>query len=393
MKETNYNKSYFIIAMGLRTVALLCVTGPIMQTFLASIGFSSQWIYIHTSIVQAVNILTISLCSTWADQGSVIRRTAFVELPYALLYIFYIPLCLWKSASLMSFLLLTGICLLQSVCIALWTVCEYKLPYYIFSPREYGSVLSIGGIVGGLISLGTGVMITRLSGMLSYSTLMLSACVVSLVLMLICTAFHLGLKPISDAPASSGPAGKKISQLEVFRYPLFRKMIPANLMRGFGYGTTTIFAAIALDLGFDQSVSTALVSAQSIAALAGCSLVGVCLSFMPARFVTLAGSLTFALIPLMLIPNRFVFLAVFALVYLGRTLVDYSVPAILRAAIPVQIAGPFNAWRMLLHNGGTLIATTIAAFIPVTWLLVLTVVFQLISGLHYYLEKDLRTDS
>lgn len=393
MKETNYNKSYFIIAMGLRTVALLCVTGPIMQTFLASIGFSSQWIYIHTSIVQAVNILTISLCSTWADQGSVIRRTAFVELPYALLYIFYIPLCLWKSASLMSFLLLTGICLLQSVCIALWTVCEYKLPYYIFSPREYGSVLSIGGIVGGLISLGTGVMITRLSGMLSYSTLMLSACVVSLVLMLICTAFHLGLKPISDAPASSGPAGKKISQLEVFRYPLFRKMIPANLMRGFGYGTTTIFAAIALDLGFDQSVSTALVSAQSIAALAGCSLVGVCLSFMPARFVTLAGSLTFALIPLMLIPNRFVFLTVFALVYLGRTLVDYSVPAILRAAIPVQIAGPFNAWRMLLHNGGTLIATTIAAFIPVTWLLVLTVVFQLISGLHYYLEKDLRTDS
>ena len=393
MKETNHNKSYFIVAMGLRTVALLCVTGPIMQTFLASIGFSSQWIYIHTSIVQTVNILTISLCSTWADRGSVIRRTAFVELPYALLYILYIPLCLWKSASLMSFLLLTGICLLQSVCIALWTICEYKLPYYIFSPREYGSVLSIGGIVGGLISLGTGVMITRLSDILSYSSLMLSACVVSLVLMLACTALHLGLKPIADAPASSGPTGKKSGQMEVFHYPLFRKMIPANLMRGFGYGTTTIFAAIALDLGFDQSVSTALVSAQSIAALVGCSLVGICLTFVSPRFVTLAGSLTFALIPLMLIPNRFVFLTVFVLVYLGRTLVDYSVPAILRSAIPVQIAGPFNAWRMLLHNGGTLIATTIAAFIPVTWLLVLTVVFQLLSGLHYYLEKDLRTAS
>ena len=85
MKQTNHNKSFFIIAMAFRTVALLCVTGPIMQTFLASIGFSSQWIYIHTSIVQAVNILTISLCSTWADRGNVIKRTAFVELPYALL--------------------------------------------------------------------------------------------------------------------------------------------------------------------------------------------------------------------------------------------------------------------------------------------------------------------
>lgn len=393
MKQTNRNQPYFIIAMGLRTVALLCVTGPIMQTFLASIGFSSQWIYIHTSIVQIVNVLTISLCSTWADRGSVIQRTAFVELPYALLYLLYIPLCIWKSPSLLSFCILTGICLLQSVCIALWTICEYKLPYYIFTPKEYGSMLSVGGIVGGLISLGAGMVISRLSGLLSYASLMLCACVVSMVLMLICVALHLRLKPVGSAPTANPKASsKKTSQLEIFRYPVFRRMIPANLMRGFGYGTTTIFAAIALDLGFDAGVATALVSAQSIASLAGCALFGISIAYLPPRCITLAGSLTFALIPLMLIPNKYVFLTVFALVYLGRTFVDYSVPSILRAAIPVQLAGPFNAWRMLLHNAGTLIATTIAAFIPVTWLLILTVAFQLFSGAHYFLSKDLRTD-
>ena len=391
MKQTNHNQAFFIIAMGLRTVALLCVTGPIMQTFLASIGFSSQWIYIHTSIVQIVNVLTISLCSTWADRGSVIRRTALVELPYALLYLLYIPLCLWKSPSLLSFCMLTGICLLQSVCIALWTICEYKLPYFIFTLKEYGTMLSVGGIVGGLISLGTGVVITRLSSLLSYATLMLSACVVSMALMLVCVLLHLGLKPLADAPAAE-ITQKKTNQTEIFRYPLFRKMIPANLMRGFGYGTTTIFAAIALDLGFDTGVATALVSAQSVASLLGCALFGISITWLPPRFITLAGSLTFALIPLMLIPNKYVFLTVFSLVYLGRTFVDYSVPSILRAAVPVQLAGPFNAWRMLLHNGGTLLATTIAAFIPVTWLLILTVVFQLISGLHYFLAKDLRAD-
>ena len=316
-----------------------------------------------------------------------------VELPYALLYLLYIPLCIWKSPSLLSFLMLTGICLLQSVCIALWTICEYKLPYYIFTPRVYGSVLSIGGFVGGLISLGAGVVITRLSGMLSYATLMLSACVFSLVLMLGCTALHLGLKPVSDAPTPTPPAsGKKVRQLDIFRYPVFRRMIPANLMRGFGYGTTTIFAAVALDLGFDPRVATALVSAQSIAALAGCTLFGLSIAWLPPRFITLIGSLTFALIPLMLIPNAYVFLTIFALVYMGRILVDYSVPSILRAAIPVHLAGPFNAWRMLLHNGGTLLATTIAAFIPVTWLLILTVVCQLISGFHYFVSKDLRAD-
>ena len=392
MKQTNHNKSFFIVAMGLRTVALLCVTGPIMQTFLASIGFSSRLIYVHTSIVQIVNVLTISLCSTWADRGSVIKRTAFVELPYALLYLLYIPLCLWKAPSLASFCMLTGICLLQSVCIALWTICEYKLPYYIFTPKEYGSVLSIGGIVGGLISLGTGVIITKLSEIMSYATLMLLACVVSIGFMIVCTVLHLNLKPITDAPMLNISSKQKMSQLEIFRYPLFFKMIPANLMRGFCYGTTTIFAAIALDLGFDQSVSTALVTAQSIASLAGCALFGVSITYVPPRVVTLAGSFAFALIPLMLLPNKYIFLAVFVLVYLGRTLVDYSVPSILRAAVPVNLAGPFNAWRMLLHNGGTLIATTIAAFIPVSWLLVLTVVFQVFSGLHYFIAKDLRAD-
>ena len=280
MKHKNYNGAFFIIAMGLRTVALLCVTGPIMQTFLASIGFSSQWIYIHTSIVQVVNVMTISLCSTWADRGNVIKRTAMVELPYALLYLLYIPLCIWKSPTLLSFCMLTGICLLQSICIALWTICEYKLPYFVFSPKEYGSVLSAGGFVGSLISLGTGVMITRLSGLISYAELMLSACAISVVLMLICAALHLKLKPVSDAPAINA-VKRKVNQMEIFRYPVFLRMIPANLMRGFGYGTTTIFAAIALDLGFDTSVATSLVSAQSIAALVGCTLFGISISRLP----------------------------------------------------------------------------------------------------------------
>ena len=393
MDRKEHNKLYFILATAVRTVALLCVTGPIMQTFLGSLGFSSRWIYIHTSLVQAVNILTISLCSTWADRGSVIKRTAMVELPYALLYLLYIPLCLWKSPSFASFLMLTGICVLQSVCIALWTICEYKLPYFIFTPREYGSVLSIGGVIGGLISLGTGIVITWLSARMTYASLMLWACVLSLGLMVLCAVLHLSLKPVASAPQTGpGTDSKKVNQLEVFRYPLFYRMIPANLMRGFGYGTTTIFAAIALDLDFDQSVSTALVSAQSIAALVACAAFGLSISVIPPRFVTLTGSLSFCLIPLLLVPSKGIFLAVMALVYLGRTLVDYSVPSILRAAIPAHLAGPYNAWRMLLHNGGTLLATTIAAFIPISWLLVLTMVFQLLSGLHYFISKDLRAD-
>ena len=397
METIKRNIIYSIIATSLRTVALLSATGPIMQTFLASLGFSSRWIYINASLVQALNVLTISLCSTWADKGSVIKRTAMVELPYALLYILYIPLCLWKSASLASFLMLTGICLLQSVCIALWTVCEYKLPYFIYQASDYGSVLAVSGVIGSLISLLSGVVISRLASMMPYSTLMLAACVVSTALMLLCTLLHFLLRPIAEEGSvithTPKQAPHQVTFLEIFKYPIFKHLIGANLLRGFGFGTTTIMAAIALDLGFGQSVSTALVSIQSVAALIGCALFGLLVSKISPRYIAFAGALSFLLIPLMMAGSNLLFLIVLTLIFLGRTLIDYSLPTIMRLAVPVGIAGPFNAWRMLLHNCGSMIATTVAAFLPVRWLLIITVVFQLLSGLIFFTSKDLRISS
>jgi hypothetical protein len=96
------------------------------------------------------------------------------------------------------------------------------------------------------------------------------------------------------------------------------------------------------------------------------------------------------LLPLVLQGGSEMFLVVYTLVTLGRTFVDYSVPALLRFAVPVDIAGPYNAWRMLLHNGGTLLATTIAAFIPVEALLILTVLLQLYAGFTYFTNKTIR---
>ena len=384
------NKLRAIFALALRTAALLACTGPIMQTFLASLGFSSRFIYINTTLVQIANILTASLCSQWADRGNVIKRSAICEIPHALLYLSYIPLCLWKSPSFTSFALLTGICLLQAVCIALYTVCEYKLPYFIYGPKDYGTVLAISGIVCALISLGAGIVITRLSQIMDYSTLMLWACLVSFVMMGTSSLLHALQKPIHPLQSSVERSSQNNNVVSIFREPVFYRMIPANLFRGFGYGTTTIMAAVALDLGFDQSVSTALVSVQSAAMLLGCGLFAVGTRYISPRVITLIGSLTFALFPLMLLSNKWMFLILFAVTYFGRTLVDYATPSLLRLAVPVEIAGPYNAWRMIIHFTGTILATSIAAVIPVWALLWLTMILQLLSGISYFTNRDMR---
>jgi len=387
------NKLRSIFALALRTAALLACTGPIMQTFLASLGFSSRFIYINTTLVQTANILTSSLCAQWADRGSVIRRSAICEIPHALLYLCYIPLCLWKSASFTAFAILTGICLLQSACIALYTVCEYKLPYFIYGPKDYGTVLAISGIVSALISLGAGIVITKLSEILDYSTLMLGACIVSCGMMGISALLHALQKPIQQmhTPTKKSSGTKPGSSLSVFREPIFYRMIPANLFRGFGYGTTTIMAAVALDLGYDSGVSTSLVSFQSGAMLLGCGLFALSIKVLSPRIVMLLGSCLYILFPLMLLPGEGLFLLLFSLTFFGRTLVDYATPSLLRLAVPVEIAGPYNAWRMIIHFTGTIMATSIAAVIPVWALLLLTMAAQLISGISYFTDRNMHS--
>lgn len=380
-----------ILCEALRSTALLCVTGPIMQTFLASLGFSSRFLYFNNTLVQAANILTIMLCSHWADRGNIIKRVAILEIPHGLLYLCYIPLCLWKSNSFASFAAITGLCALQTICIALYTVCEYKLPYYIYPPQNYGTVSAACGIASSVLSFLTGTWITYLTNYLSYSQLMLSACGISTVLMLLSAYIHSRQKIITEEgfPSTTASANNSISTRELFRHPSFYRMIPANLCRGFAYGTTTVMAAITLDLGFDTGVSTALVSVQSVAQFIGCAVFGAAVARISPRKIALIGTIPFALIPLMLIPNKYLYLCIFALLMFGRTFVDYAVPSVLRLAVPVELAGPYNAWRMLLHFGGTLAASTIAAFIPVRVLLIMSMLLQFFAGFSYFSDRSL----
>lgn len=384
------NRVYSVIVVALRSVALLCTTGPIMQAFLASLGFDSRMLYIHTTLVQLANVSTIFLCAGWADRGSIIRRSALVQLPHGLLYLCYLPLCLRGSATFTTFSIVTGICLLQAICIALYTVCEYKLPYFVWRPEDYGVVSAVCGIAAGILSLILGATVTKLSSVMAYGRLMLLACIVSAVLIGLSILLTAVQRPLPSTEAPQPPAQKGLAQLSIFRHPVFLRLIPANIARGFATGTTTVMAAIALELGHDETTITALVTFQSIATLVGCCIFGIVVKRASPRLTSLLGSMAFLLLPFVLKGSPQLFLAVYTVVLFGRTFVDYSVPAVLRFAVPVDIAGPYNAWRMLLHNGGTLLATTAAAFIPLEALLILTVVLQLYSGAVYFFVKELR---
>ncbi len=370
-----------------------------MQTFLTVLGMSAERIYIHTTLTGAVNVLVILLFAHFADKGNLMKRAAAVQLSGAVLFLFYLPLCISEKAGLSQFILLIAASSVQSVTTALHTVCDYKLPYYIIKKEDYGSIMAFCGILYSGISFGIGALMTALSVKISYRILMLSAFITAFIFMGIAAILTVKLKNISKTSETviikSNGKGNKNNLRRVISSPVFCKLIPANLFRGFASGMTLVFAVIAAEnLGYSEQITTASVSVQSVASLAGCALFGFLSKHISPRIPIFAGSITFLLMPLILIPEKpYLFLVLTGIILFGRTLIDYAVPSLLLYAVPVEMAGPYNAYRMILHNGGSLLATSLATIIPAGILLPVATVMQIISGVVFLLLPMLKKAS
>lgn len=393
MNHVRQNKIRAIVIYALRTAALLCASGSVMQTFLSITGFPEKYIYFHASLYQAVNVLTILFCARFADTGNVIRRSAIVQIPGALMFLFYLPLCMLNDVSTISYLWLLLISVLQSVTIALHTICEYKTPYYIYRIEEYGMVMSVCGILSSVVSFGVGALISFCSTRYSYDRIMLIAFGISFAFMLSAAILQFFQKSLLKDTAAKDTEKKpeKLPLMNTFRHEAFSRLFVGNLTRGFANGTTTILAAAALSIGYDETLTSAMVSVSSVATLAACALFAVVSSRIPPRYVILFGSLCFLTLPLLLIRNRpILYLILYAVLLFGRTLVDYAVPAALLYVVPVEIAGTYNAWRMILHNGGTMLATVAAGFLPLPVILTLSLICQVVSGINFCAAKVMR---
>ena len=391
------NKILFVVACALRSAALLCATGSLMQTFLSVLGFSASEIYIHSSVLQAANVLTILLGARFADRSSPIRRAAFTGLLTGVFFFAYLPLCIARSTGMGAFALLLAVSIAQAVFVALHTVCDYKVPYFIFKIEEYGGVTALSGIVIAGVTFAVGALVTALSTRFDYIALMLFGFCIAGLLMLASGVLEARLRSLIDMEAvqEDGKDEKKhVRLLDVFRHPAFSSLLLAHLFRGFTGGVITVLATVAFELGFNETVTSAMVSVSSVAMLTACTLYGLSARHIHPRFVIFVGCLLTLLLPtVFIIKNPILFLAVYAAIFFGRTLVDYAVPTAMVYVVPVEIAGPYNAWRMVLNNGGMLLSTAVAVFIPTAALIWVAAALSLAAGLFYLLARVMRKSS
>ncbi len=392
------NKVRSIVISALRTAALMCASGTLIQTFIETLGFSHQMNYIHTTILQVANMATIIIGSNWADKGNIFKRTAAIHFPMAILFLLYVPFCFFKfeeTGSVFPFIMILAVGVMQMITVGLNTVCDYKIPYFVYRPEDYGVIGAISGVIGSAISLGLSALISVLSTKIPYAQLMIFAFILSAVFTVCAAVLILCQKSIlnMDEVQLTKKDAKSVPLKKVFSHPAFSRLFVANLFRGFASGAMGVLAIVSFDLGFDETVASALVSVSSVAGFAAGLVFGTLSVYIHPRVLTFCGSLSYLLLPLMLSDNSIVFLAVAGVVIFGKTIIDYAVPTALIRVVPVEIAGPYNAWRMVLQSGGQLIATSVASVISTEVLFGVAIVLQLISGTVYLLDTVMRKDA
>ncbi len=384
-KTIRTNKKIFLIQNTLSSICILVSTGTLFQTLLVTLGFSTRLIYVHSTVIQAVNVVALLLFARTDGERNIIKRYAFTGLPSGIILLCYLPFCFQSGASLKAFALILIIGIFQTVVSALRTGYCYTLPYLLYPAEDYGTINAIAGVLSGAISFFVGYIISTLTGSVPYIVLMAGAFCFCALLEFISIRLILIQKSILNNGIYRGEPAKDnpLSISQTLKHPSFLRLILPNILRGFAAGVTGILATVAFDLGFDETVTTAMATIYSVASLVGCMVFGILQKRISSRIILFLGSLSFVFLPVLFTQNKVIFLLTYALILFGRSWIDNGVPTLLRYVVPIEIAGPYNILRMLLHSGGTLLATSVATIVSSKALMLLALAASVISGIEY----------
>lgn len=377
------NKTIFLLSEIISTVVNFGLTGAIYQTFLGMIGFDSRTLYIQSTVIQAISIAVILLASYIIQPSKSIKYYILTMTVQALLLLLYLPLCRNSSASIVY---LFAISILQALITGMRTALVYNLPYMLFSDKDYGIILTAAGIGSSLLTLAMGKAFNTLILTISYITVMRYLYIIVFGLSLVEAILFLFARSIITPEENVRIVESKGHNgiLEVIKNPLFYRLAFPNLARGFAYGVIDMMAIIALSLGYDENTTVTMVSVMSVVNLA--ILTATLVLFkkqVQSRLIVLIGSLCTTVICGIFIPNKNVFLAIYALAYAGRTCCDYGIPVIVRNMVPLEIATSYSALRMILHTAGIMLAGIAATLLPIRVLIVVTAALSVIFGVLY----------
>ncbi len=388
-----YNVVWYFLA--------LLLNGAVLQTFLLEYGVSEEMVNIYCSVMQVVQSITMLATAKWLDrQKKVLRVAAYMLMPNVLMLALLLYMCFWKNMAMSTAVLAVfSVGFVVNVFFALGITLAYKIPYHIMDMRQYAVVISISGVFLNLANILCTGSISFFQRWFSYSGVMVVLLVLGLLSVPTGMFVLFRMKETGDFEKLEKKEKKKVGN--VFKYRPFQRLFPADLLRGFSMGASSLLVTI----GYYQGILD-VKSASFYATLTFVMAFLQCLTYPflskkigERRLIFYFSILVAILLPLILMGKTTTwFLAVSVIFQYIINVVANAIPVAVTKIVDYEIMGEYSSWRLFLNTIGTAIGGLFC--IPLMKILgaigALSVygACQLVTGVVYarYMKKYVKTD-
>ncbi len=384
------NESKYIIQSISYSVALLLISGSVIQAFLLENGISETRVALYLSIVQIIQVASMLVVSVLVDRvKNVLRMCALSTVFQLALYGALILICVLKDITLtFKYTLVLSSGIFTNIIQAVYSTLSYKMPYHIIDMRRFGYLSAVVGITTGLVCSAVTAVMSYFTKNYHYNTVMLLSFIVGAISLILAYVVTEAFKDIKNKAAVKIISKKPVNLL---KYKPFTVLIVPNLLRGFCTGVLSVCMTIGFSLGITDKASGATLSLLlQISVIASCFIYAF-LSKKNIDGLIIALSSIFLLIsmPFMFVGDIAVFYIVYFIANFFINFVNYSVPVAITNFVDYDHIGAYSSWRMLIHTLG--IALSNALLTPMLSLLGPTLLFiiagtcQFVSGISYFI--------
>lgn len=365
--------------------------GTIMQQFLLYRNVSPGMVGIYTTLVSAVQMLAMMLFSGVSERTETpLKYCTRIMLLTTGTTLVYLPIVYFDLGGTATVILASILTVIQLSLHSCKYIYDYRINYQIVGTKGYGTMIFLGsaftGVGGVIFSWLFAAMIDSNSGGNPYLVCMgLTA-----VLLLVTAFFNSRLKPIHPLPTHKKEQLGLVQQFKiVMADKSFRQLFVPNFLRGITISVTSCVVLFALVMGIDESGRAKIPLVCALATAIASVVYMLLVKKVSVGAINIIGGILTCAMIFMPHGNTFGFLFLFFISYLGRMIVDNAVPTMLFPIIDPKIAGSYNAWRCVLYNLCSIIATPIVSAlvekVHPLWLLIPGTVTYVIVTLWYYI--------
>jgi len=380
------NERIFIIQNITYTIAVMLISGSVIQAFLLENGISESKVALYLSVIQLVQVGCMLALSVVIDKvKSVLRLCAYTIIFQSISYVALIFLCIFRAISIdTKYLIIFVASIIANVFQALYNIISYKVPYHAIKISRFGFLTGLLGIFTGFVCSTVTAVMTYFTKRFDYNTVMLVffvAGAISFVIAFLSTLSIEDIKPVIPE--------QQRTKVNLLRYKPFTVLILPNLFRGFCTGILSVSMTVGFSLGLtDKSSGATLTLLLQLSVILSCVIYTyLARKNLDGPIIMVASVLMFVTMPFMFSGGLTVFYAVFLVANFFINFINNAVPVSITKFVDYEYIGAYSSWRMLIHTLGialsNLLLTPLLSVVGATALFIIAGAMQLVSGLAY----------